>query len=163
TSSKWNPPRLRNRSLADWSLATNRSTRPSPSRSAATTPRPRPSLSTTPASPVTSPNRPPALRKTWAGRAWTARARRATGAGAGDGGVGVGVAAEPRVVGVPLQVVAHIKVEVAVVVQVGEGRRRGPVAIAAQAGGARPVLEGPVPLVAVEGVGTPAGDEQVGA
>ena len=44
-------------------------------------------------------------------------------------------------VGVPLEVMADIQVEVAVVVQVGEGRRGGPVAVARQAGRGRHVLE----------------------
>ena len=42
TSSKRRPPRFKKRNLADWSLATKRSTRPSPSRSVATTPSPSP-------------------------------------------------------------------------------------------------------------------------
>ena len=118
------------------SLATNRSILPSSSRSAATTPRPRPSRSTMPASVVTSTNRPPSLRKTWSGSAGK-QAR-----------VAVAVlvrahprAAEQRVDCVPFQVVADIEVQVAVVVEVGPGRRRRPVAVAAQPRARRDVLE----------------------
>ena len=63
------------------------------------------------------------------------------------------VPAELRVLGVPVEVVADVEVEVAVAVQVGEGRRGRPVAVASQAGRLGDVLEGAVPLVAVEGVG----------
>ena len=64
--------------------------------------------------------------------------------------------------GVPVQVMADVEVEVAVAVQVGEGRRGRPVAVAAQPGRVGDVLERAVAAVAIEGVGPPAGDEQVG-
>ena len=64
--------------------------------------------------------------------------------------------------GIPDEVMADVEVEVAVVVQVGEGGRCRPVAIAAQAGPVGDVLERPVPAVAIEGVRSPAGDEEVG-
>ena len=67
------------------------------------------------------------------------------------------------VAGVPLQVVADIEVEVAVVVQVGPGRRRRPVAVAAEPGTRGDVLEAAVAEVVVEGIGPPSGDEEVGA
>ena len=59
--------------------------------------------------------------------------------------------------GIPLEVMANVEVEVAVAVQIGEGGRGRPVARAAQAGGLRHVLEGPVALVAIEGVGAAIG------
>ena len=57
---------------------------------------------------------------------------------------------------------ADVQVEVAVVVEIGEGRRGGLVAGAGQAGARGDVLEGPVAAIAVERVGLQAGDEQVG-
>ncbi len=63
---------------------------------------------------------------------------------------------------VPLQVVADVEIEVAVVVQVGPGRRGRPVAVAAEPRTRRDVLEPAVAEVVVEGVGPPSGDEQVG-
>ena len=51
---------------------------------------------------------------------------------------------------VPEHVVADVEVEVAVVVEVGEGRRGRPVARARQARARGDVLEGPVAAVAVE-------------
>ena len=57
---------------------------------------------------------------------------------------------------------ADVQVEVAVAVEVGERGGGRPVAVAAEAGGVRGVLEGAVAAVAVKGVGPPAGDEQVG-
>ena len=66
-------------------------------------------------------------------------------------------------VGVPLEVMADVEVQVAVVVQVGEGRRGRPVAVAPQAGRGRHVLERAVAPVMIEGIRPPAGDEQVGA
>ena len=64
--------------------------------------------------------------------------------------------------GVPDEVVADVEVEVAVVVQIGERGRGGPVAIAPETGAIRDILERPVPSVAVKGVRPPAGDEEVG-
>ena len=64
--------------------------------------------------------------------------------------------------GVPDEVVADVEVEVAVVVEVGKGGRGRPVAIAPQAGPIGDVLERPVAAVAIERVGSPAGDEEVG-
>ena len=78
------------------------------------------------------------------------------------GSPGRSMLAEGRVFGVPDEVMADVKVEVAVVVQVGEGGRGGPVAIAAEAGAIGDILEGPVASVAVKGVRSPAGDEEVG-
>jgi hypothetical protein len=72
------------------------------------------------------------------------------------------VPAEARVLGIPLQVVADVEVEVAVAVQVGEGGRGGLVTVISQADCLGHIAKGPVPLVAIEGVGAPAGDEQVG-
>ena len=58
---------------------------------------------------------------------------------------------------------ADVEVEVAVAVEVGEGRRGRPVAVAAQARvGSVTSSKRAVAPVAVEGVGPPAGDEQVG-
>ena len=65
--------------------------------------------------------------------------------------------------GVPVEVVADIEVEVAVVVEVGPGRRGRPVAVAAEPGLRGGVLEPAVAVVVIEGVGPPAGDEEVGA
>src|SRR5262249_25774088 len=52
--------------------------------------------------------------------------------------------------------------EVAIAVQVSERRRGRPVAIAAQSGAIGEVFEGAVSLVAIEGIGAPARDKQVG-
>ena len=108
------------------SLATKRSIRPSSSRSAATTPRPRPSRSMMPGlgRHVDEPARVVAEDMVGKGRD---RARVAS-----DVNLARGVLAELGVVGVPDAVVADVEVEVAVVVQVGEGRRGRPVAVAAQ-------------------------------
>ena len=57
---------------------------------------------------------------------------------------------------------ADIQVEVAVVVQVGEGGRGRPVAVPSQAGRDRHVLERAVAPVAIQGVRPPSGDEQIG-
>ena len=64
---------------------------------------------------------------------------------------------------VPDHVVADVEVEVAVAVEVGECRRGGPVAVAAQAPSLGDVLEGAIAPVAVEGIATPACDEEVGS
>ena len=71
--------------------------------------------------------------------------------------------AEGRGCRVPFQIVADVEVEVAVVVQVGPGRRGRPVAVAAQPRTRRDVLEPALAEVVVEGIGPPSGDEQVGA
>ena len=65
--------------------------------------------------------------------------------------------------GVPGQVVADVEVEVAVAVEIGEGRRGRPVAIAAQSGALGGVLERAVAPVVKQGIRPEAGDEQVGA
>ena len=156
TSSKRKPPRLWNRKLAVLSLATNRSVRPSPSKSAATTPRPRPSRSTMPASAVTSTNRPSSLRKTWSGSAAIERGSQEILIRPAR------VLADQRVLGVPDPVVADVEVEVAVVVQVGERRRRRPVAVPRQAGSVRDVFECAVASVSVKGVRPPPRQEQIG-
>ena len=72
------------------------------------------------------------------------------------------VIAESRVDGVPFEIVADIEVEVAVVVEVGPCRRCRPVAIAAKPAHGGHVLEAAVSEVVIEGVGPPAGDEEVG-
>ena len=72
------------------------------------------------------------------------------------------VVTDPRVLGVPDDVVADVQVEVAVVVEVGEGRRRRPVAVAGQTRSLRDVLESPVPAIAIQGIGSPPGHEEVG-
>ena len=65
--------------------------------------------------------------------------------------------------GVPVRVVADVEVEVAVAVEVGERGGRRPVPVAPEAGPCGRVLERAVAPVVVEGVGVPAGDEEVGA
>src|SRR5262249_52764373 len=70
--------------------------------------------------------------------------------------------AEARVPGVPRQVVADVEVEVAVAVQVGERGRGRPIPVATPARRVGHVPERAVTLVAIEGVGAPAGDEEVG-
>ena len=72
------------------------------------------------------------------------------------------ILAEGRILGVPLQVVADIEVEVAVVVEVGPGRRRGPVAVAPEPRLRRGVLEPAPAQIAIQGIGPPSGDEEVG-
>src|SRR6185437_15720153 len=69
--------------------------------------------------------------------------------------------AERGIAGVPGRIVADVEVEVAVVVEVGEGGRRRPVAVAAQPGARRDIPERAIALVAIERVGAPAGDEEV--
>ncbi len=73
----------------------------------------------------------------------------------------VGMRARLGGLGVPLQVVADVEVEVAVVVQVGEGGRCRPVSAATQTDGFGDVLEGAVLTVPVEGIPAPAGHEEV--
>ena len=140
-------------------MATKRSTRPSPSRSAATTPRPRPSGSTMPGL-VGHVDEPAAVvaeevigqgGERFGGAVAVRRPCRRASTGRARGSSGV-----------PVEVVADVEVEVAVAVEVGEGGRGRPVAVPAQARRLGHVLERPVALVAVEGVGPPAGDEQVG-
>ena len=82
------------------------------------------------------------------------------------GAVGVGtvlVAAEIRLLEIPKQVMADVEVKVAVAVEVGECGRGGPVAVPAEPILCGDVLECPIPLVAVERVPMPAGDEEVRA
>ena len=55
-----------------------------------------------------------------------------------------------------------IEVKVAVPVEVGPCRRGRPVAVAAQARAGRDVSNRPVSQVVIEGVGAPAGDEDIG-
>ena len=64
---------------------------------------------------------------------------------------------------VPGQVMADIQVEVAVAVEIGEGRRGRPVAITAQPGAVGRVRERAVSLVVEQDVRPEPGDEQVGA
>ena len=140
------------------SLATNRSIRPSSSRSAATTPRPRPSRSTIPASSVTSTNRPPSLRNRWSGTGGKPQRQ------AGDVRSGcLGVAAERWDARRPRPGSGR---------RTGRGRRRRPGRRRpprSASRGRRPgrpvghVLERPVAPVAIQRVRPPAGDEQVGA
>jgi len=59
--------------------------------------------------------------------------------------------AEGRMLGVPNQVMADVEVEVAVVVEIGERGRGGPIAVAPQAGAIGDVLEGPVSSIAILG------------
>jgi hypothetical protein len=56
-----------------------------------------------------------------------------------------GVRTHHGMIGVPDEVVADVKVEVAVVIQVGEGGRGGPVAIATEAGAIGDFLESAIP------------------
>ena len=70
---------------------------------------------------------------------------------------------EQRVDCVPFQVVADIEVQIAIVVQVGPGCRRGPIPVAAQAGARGDVLEAAVAQVVIKGIGPPSRDEKVGA
>ena len=65
-------------------------------------------------------------------------------------------------IGVPLQIVADVEVEVAVVVEVGPGRRRRPITVAPKPRLRRGVLEPAPALIAIQGVGPPSGDEEVG-
>jgi hypothetical protein len=96
------------------------------------------------------------LRKRRSGRA-SARRRVAV-----EIGLGLRVAADARVVEVPGRVMADVEVEVAVAVQVGQCRRAGPIAPAAQPTRIRRVLEGAVAAVPVEGIRSPTSDEHVG-
>ena len=64
---------------------------------------------------------------------------------------------------VPLQVVADIEIEVAVVVQVGPRRRGRPVAVAAEPRTRGGVLEATMAEVVVKGIGPPSRDEQIRA
>ena len=73
-----------------------------------------------------------------------------------------GEVAKRRVHRVPFEVMADIEVEVAVVVEVGPCRGGRPVAIAPQSGSRGGVLEAAVAQVVIEGIGPPAGDEEVG-
>ncbi len=71
------------------------------------------------------------------------------------------VLAEARVVGVPDSVVADVEIDIAVAVEIGEGRRRRPVAGAAEPGAGGRVLEGAIAPVAEQCVRPPARDEQI--
>ena len=69
---------------------------------------------------------------------------------------------DPRVLGVPGHVVADVQIEVPVVIEVGEGGRGGPIAVARQTRPLRDVLESPVPSIAIQGIGSPPGHEEIG-
>src|SRR3954469_3206737 len=62
---------------------------------------------------------------------------------------------------VPTEVVAHIKVEVAVAIEVGKGRRGGPAPVAAEPGAVGHVLERPIAPVPQKNIGSPPRDEQI--
>ena len=64
--------------------------------------------------------------------------------------------------GIPDQVMANVEVEIAVAVEIGEGRRGGPVAVAPQSGAIGRVFEGTIAPVAIESVASPSRDEEVG-
>ena len=64
--------------------------------------------------------------------------------------------------GVPDHVVANVEVEVAVVVEVGKGRRGRVVAAACQARALRDIVERSIALIAVERVGHEPADEEIG-
>ena len=73
----------------------------------------------------------------------------------------VGVLTPLWFLGIVEKVVADIKVEVAVAVQVGEGRRGRPVAIATQSGLHRHVVEPPIAFIAIQCVRVPARDKEI--
>ena len=86
----------------------------------------------------------------------------------GQGIEGTGAAIDVRAVlprmgarwrqhGVPGSVVADVEVEVAVAVEIGEGRRGRPVAVAPQTGFLRHILERAVAPVAIESIGIASG------
>ena len=64
--------------------------------------------------------------------------------------------------GVPLHVMADIKIEVAIVIQVGKRRRRRVVAHAREPGTLGHVFEGAIAAVPVERVGREPADEEIG-
>ena len=68
-----------------------------------------------------------------------------------------------RVLCVPLEIMADIKVEVAVVVEVGPCGGSWPVAVAGESCGRGRVFEASAAPVVEKGVRAPAGDEEVGA
>src|SRR6202034_2854575 len=70
--------------------------------------------------------------------------------------------ADIRVRGIPLEVVANVEVEVAVVVEIGERGRGWPVAIAPETRTIRDVLEGSITMIPVKSIRSPAGNEEVG-
>src|SRR5262249_50637766 len=72
------------------------------------------------------------------------------------------VLAEPGMLRVPEHVMADIQVEVAIVVQVGEGSRGRIGATARQPRAVRRIFERPVAPLALQRVGLQAGDEEVG-
>src|SRR4051794_15734636 len=72
------------------------------------------------------------------------------------------VPADLGVLGVPLQVVTYVEVEVAIAVQIREGGRGGPVPVASQARRVSHLAKRPITFVVIKGVGAPSCDEQVG-
>src|SRR3954451_8354017 len=71
------------------------------------------------------------------------------------------VLAEYGVLGVPDSVVTDVEVEVAVTVEVGEGRRGRPIAAASQSSLLGDIFEGAVAPVAIQGIRSPSRDEQI--
>ena len=69
---------------------------------------------------------------------------------------------DPRVLGVPDHVMADVQVEVAIIIEVGEGGRGRPIAVARQTHPLRDILESPVPSIAIQGIGSPPGHEEIG-
>ena len=76
--------------------------------------------------------------------------------------VRAGTRAKRRVHLIPLEVMADIKVEVSIIVEVGPCRGGGPVAIAPESGRGGRVLEAAPAQVVIKGIRPPAGDEQIG-
>ena len=58
---------------------------------------------------------------------------------------------------------ADIEVEIAIVVQIGPGRRARPISVAAEAGARGDILEAAVAEVVIKGIVPPPRDEDVGA
>ncbi len=75
----------------------------------------------------------------------------------------LGGLAELGVLWIVSKVMADIEVQVTIAVEVSEGGRGWPIAIAGQAGRARHILKPPVTSVAIECVRMPARDKQVGS
>src|SRR3954447_21302896 len=71
--------------------------------------------------------------------------------------------AEQRIGFIPFQVVADIEVYIAIVVQVGPGRRARPISVAAKTGARGDILESAVAQVVIKGIAPPPRDEDVGA
>ena len=84
------------------------------------------------------------------------------GIAADDHLVGRKGVADPRILGIPDHVVADVQVEVAVVIEVGESGRCRPIAVARQARRPRHILESPVPSIAIQAIGSPPGQKEVG-